>query len=258
MPRDGGLAAGQQHARRLKGLAPARHLQRDAPQRLAHVACLAFNGIAQDVGREAGFTRHGSGSFQRQLRRSDWVRLDRGQARITGLQRFAFAAFEQCHRLGRYLDGVAPQDGQGIAAMRWIGDGGTRGDVGRIVAGHVGHQQVHHLGRVAGGCQAAALDGGQVAAHAVHLADAGPAGQQGPVQRLFVSQREAGQGQGQQGGAAARDEAQHHVVGAQAGHGLQQPTRGDLAGRIGHRVCGLHDLDGPARHAVAVAGDHQA
>ena len=50
LERDGGLAAGQQHAGRLEGLALTGHLQRDAGQGLADVARFAFQAVAQDVG----------------------------------------------------------------------------------------------------------------------------------------------------------------------------------------------------------------
>ncbi len=71
-------------------------------------------------------------------------------------------------------------------------------------------------------------------AHAVHLANGGTAGQQFFVDALFFGQREAVGRQREQGRAAARDEADHHVIGREA-LGQRQHALGRLqACGIGH------------------------
>ena len=106
-------------------------------------------------------------------------------------------------------------------------------------------------------CQPPALDGREVAAHAVHLADGRARLEQRAAQVLLVGQSQARRSQGQQRRATARDQAQHQVVLAHRGHQVEQALRGFFTGCIGHRVGRLDDLDALARHAVAIACHHQ-
>ena len=103
-----------------------------------------------------------------------------------------------------------------------------------------------------------ALDRREVPADTVHLADGCPRREQGAVDRLLVFQRKPFDGSHQQRGAAAGDEAQHEIIGAQALHQLLDAAGSVDAGRVGHGVRGLDDLDAPAGHAIAVAGNYQA
>jgi hypothetical protein len=101
-----------------------------------------------------------------------------------------------------------------------------------------------------------------VLAHAVHLADAGAAVEQLLVDALLVGQRQAFGRQHQQRRAAARDQAQHQVVGREALREREDALGGLLPGRVGHGVRGLDDLDAlrhalGARRNVLVACDDQ-
>ena len=100
-------------------------------------------------------------------------------------------------------------------------------------------------------------------AHRVHLGDVGATFQQGAVDLLFVGQAQTVSGQGQQRRTAARDEANHQVVGLQALHQRQDALGGLHACGVGHRVGGFQHLDalrqtGRAGRRVVVAGDDHA
>jgi hypothetical protein len=66
--------------------------------------------------------------------------------------------------------------------------------------------------------------------------------QQRAVDRLLVGQRQPSAGQGQQGRAAAGDQAQDQVVGS-ARRQRQDALRAACAGGVGHRVRRLDHLD---------------
>ena len=232
-------------------------MQGDACQRARHVAGFALDGVPQDVHRPASRAGHLGRGLQRHLWCGDGVGFDAGQAGVARLDRLGFAAVQQRLRARRQGDLVAPQDVQCVAAVGGVGHGGAGRDVDGLVTRHVGQQQVDHPGRAARGGQAPALDGRQVPAHAVHLADAGTAGQQCAVDGLFVGQAQAGQCQRQQGGAAAGNEAQHQIVGGQPLHQRQHATGGGFTGCIGHRMGGFHNLDVLAGHRMPIPCDHQ-
>ena len=97
-----------------------------------------------------------------------------------------------------------------------------------------------------------------MAAHGVDLANVGATAQQGAGNGLFVGQADAGHGQRQQGRAAARDQAQDHIIGAQTLHHLQHAFGGLHPGFVGHGVGGLHDFNVFAIHRMPIAGDDQA
>ena len=65
-----------------------------------------------------------------------------------------------------------------------------------IVAGHIRNGERHDFRRITSRRQPAALDGRQMLAHAIHLADVGAALEQRAIDRLLVLQREAGRRQG--------------------------------------------------------------
>ena len=94
-------------------------------------------------------------------------------------------------------DGTMPARARmaaGLGERGGIGDGGAGGDDRGVVAGDVGHQQRDDAGRVSGGGEAAALDGGQVLADAIHVADARAAAEQVAVDGLLVGERKAFRG----------------------------------------------------------------
>ncbi len=156
------------------------------------------------------------------------------------------------------LDCVFAQDRQRLGAGGRIRQRRPAGDDAGLVARHVGDQQRDHPRRRTGQRQAAALDRRQVLAHAVHLADRRAAFQQRLVDRLFLLQRDAVGRQRQQGRAAARNQAQHQVIGAQAAHHVQHAAGGVATGLVRHRMRSLHHLDALAVGAMAVARDDQA
>src|SRR5690606_38840007 len=182
---------------------------------LAYVAGFALDAVAQQHGLHAHGFGYAGGGLQGQLGRGHQVGRDARQARIIGLDGFAGAGLQQAAGGVGNVDAVPADDFQGLLAGGRIGHGGAGGDVHGVVAGHVGDQQVQHSGGSAGGGQPAAFDGGQVAAHAVHFADRRAGFQQGFVDGLLVGQGDAFAGQRQQGGSAARDQADHQVVFAQ-------------------------------------------
>ena len=83
-----------------------------------------------------------------------------------------------------------------------------------IIARHVRDQQRHDFCREARRGEPPTLDGREVAAQAVHLADRRPGLQQRAVQRLLVLQRQSIQWQRQQRRGAAGHQAQHQIVSA--------------------------------------------
>ena len=103
-----------------------------------------------------------------------------------------------------------------------------------------------------------ALDRGQVATHAVHLADAGARLQQRAVDRLLVFERQAPQWRNHQRRTAAGNEAKHDIIFMEPGKRFEQPLRWPFAGCVGNRVRGLDDLDALARYRISVAGHHHA
>ncbi len=94
--------------------------------------------------------------------------------------------------------------------------------------------------------------------HAVHLSDGRAALQERLVDALLVGQGHAGRRQGEQCGAAPRNQAQHQIVGGQALHRGENAFGRRLAGGVGHRMRRLDHLDAAARRAMAVARHDQA
>jgi hypothetical protein len=117
------------------------------------------------------------------------ARASRG---VAGLDALAAAACQHIAHARRQVDAVAAHERQRVGAGGGIGDGGTGGDVDRVVTRHVGERQRQHAGRVAGGGKPPALDGRQVPAHAVHLVDAGAGRSSSRFSCLLVFEREAG------------------------------------------------------------------
>ena len=181
--------------------------------------------------------------LQRLPRRGDQVHRVAVEGRVARLRCFAGAGLQRGPYGGRHVDAVAHQGGERVGTGAGIGHGGAAGDDRGVVARHIADAQRHHARRRAGRSQAPALDAREVLAHAVHLADGGTAGQQGLVDALLIGQRQAFAGQREQRRAAARDQAQHQVAGAQPLGQRQHALGGGLAGGIGHGVGSLGDFD---------------
>ena len=75
---------------------------------------------------------------------------------------------------------------------------------------------------------------------------------------LLVLKAHAGARRGQQRGAAARDQRDDQIVGAEAVHLGHHAAGGEEAGLIGHRMGRFDDLDLAGGRAIAVAGDDEA
>ena len=230
---------------------------------LADLAALALDLVRQDVGLDACGAGNGRSGFQALLRRGDHVHLVAFEARITRLGRLEGAALQPGARGGRDRYAVAREDRQRVGAGRAVGHRRAAGDDFGRIARHVADQQRHHARRRAVGREAPALDRREVLAHAVHLVDRRAALEQRLVDGLLLLERDAGCGQRQQRRAAARDQAQHEVVGGEPLRELRDALRGTPAGFVGHRVRGFDDFDAArlrlvgGRHMV-VARDHQA
>ena len=126
---------------------------------------------------------------------------------------------------------------QRVGAGGGVGAGGAGGDHVQRVADDVGQNDRIDRCRGAGLGKAAALDAGQALAHRVHLDDVGAAGQQLPGD---VLQFPAGdQRLLKQRAAAAGQQKQHGVAGAQAADQFQRPAGGGKAVFVRHRVAGL-------------------
>ena len=240
-----------------------RRLERAAGHVAGHLARLALDRVAQDERLDAGVP----GARRRRLEGvpgpRDQHRLGAGEARIAGLGRLLGARLEVgAHRRRRY-DFVARQDRAGVGEAGRVRHRGARGDARRVVAGYVGDNQRDHARRRRRRGQAPAFDRGKVLAHAVHLRDVRARPQEQAVDLLLVREGKPRGGQGEQGRAAARDQAQHEVVRRQAAHQRQDAFGGLAPGGVGDRMGRLDHLDPPAPHlaarnAVAVAGHHQA
>ena len=252
------LAAGEQHAGGAGRLAMLRAGLGDAGHGFRHLARFALDGVAKDEWRDAGLARRLGRRRQRTARRGDDARLAVGEAHIARLGRLADARLEHRTHLVRRFNAVFIQDRQCILAGGRVRQRRPGGHHGRIVSGYIGNHQRHHARRIGRRRQAAALDGGEVLPHAVHLADAGAAFQQGAVELLLVGQRDALPGQGQQSRAATGNQHQHQVVGSQPLHHGEDARRGILSRRVRHRMRRLDHLDAFAGHAMAVARHHQA
>ena len=95
-------------------------------------------------------------------------------------------------------------------------------------------------------------------AHAIHLANGRAAGEQRPVHRLLVRQRQPGGGKTEQRRAAARNQGNDQVVLRQVLDHVKNTFRRLLASQVGDGMRRLHDLDLSALRAVTVARDDQS
>ena len=196
----------------------------DAGHDFADVPGFAFEAVAEDVGGDAGSLGNAGCSFESHLRGGDQVYFAAGEMGVIGFDRFAASAFQYVLEVCREADAVAAQDAKGVFAGSGIADSGAGGDVAGVVAGDVGNEQGDDSGGVAGCSQPSAFDRGEVPPDAVHFADAGAGFQEFAVERLFVFEADTVERQGQQGGAAAGDEAEDGVVGAEgADEGFDAP-----------------------------------
>ncbi len=197
------------------------------------------------------------GGLECSLRCCDHPGLGVGQALVTGFDRFARTACQHLQHGNRQIDAISTHDCQGIFAGGRIGNGRPRCDVNGIVAGYIGYEQGGEAGRMTGGSQAPPLDGRQMSAHTIHFADGRAGSQQGPVDQLFVFERDAGQGRREQGRSPTRYQAQHLIVGGESLGHVEQSLCGRQAGLVRYRVSGFENFDAFAGHCISVAGDHQ-
>ena len=83
----------------------------------------------------------------------------------------------------------------------------------------------------------------EMLAHAIHLANGRAAGEQRPVHRLLVRQRQPGGGKTEQRRAAARNQGNDQVVLRQVLDHAENTFRRLLASQVGDGMRRLHDLD---------------
>ena len=69
---------------------------------------------------------------------------------------------------------------------------------------------------------------------------------------LLVGERQPRRRQGQEGRAAARDEAHQLILPAEPAREVEDAPRRRLPGRVGNRVSGLDNLDVQARDGMTV------
>ena len=206
-----------QNGRRLDRLAVAARRERDAGHDTAEFARLALQRVAEDERRHVRRTGDGGRRFEAGERRGDDDGAGMAQPFVAGLGGLVLRLGQpRGDRIGR-RDGVAGEDGAGVGEGGRVGDGRAGGDDREVVAGHVGDGERHQRRRPGGGGQPPALDRREVLAHRVHRADVGAGGEQRAVHRLLVGERDAIGRQRQKGRAAARDQAEHQVVGAGGG-----------------------------------------
>ena len=120
LERDRGLAARDQHARRLLGLAAQFALPRDAGMDQRHVARLAFDGVAEDHRRHARLARDLGGGFERGLRRRDHDVLDAREPLVAGLRRLLGLA-QALEHARRHVDLVFLDDAERVLVGGRIG-----------------------------------------------------------------------------------------------------------------------------------------
>ena len=89
-----GLPARQQYTGRSDGLTASRDLKRNAGKHLSHVARLALERIAKNVGRDARGVRHCGRGLERHLRRRDHVHGGARHAGVVRLHGFPPTAFQ--------------------------------------------------------------------------------------------------------------------------------------------------------------------
>ena len=255
---DRGFAARQQHAGRRERLGVPGHLQGDGAQHAGHLARFALDRIGQYICAQTHPRRGVGGRVERHPRRGQTAHGVLREGGVAGFGRLARAGFEmRADRVGQ-VDRVACEHRQRVGAGGGVGQGGAGGDQRRVVARHIRNQPGDQPRRRAGPPQPAALERGEVFAHAVDFANRSAAGEQRAAELLLVFEGDPGRRQREQRRSAAGDQRQHEVVFGQPGEGLvAHALRRVAAARVGHRVGGFDDLNVLARHAVAVAGDDQ-
>ena len=95
-------------------------------------------------------------------------------------------------------------------------------------------------------------------AHRVHFGDVGAAGQQRPIDRLFVIQGQPWRGGGEEGGGAARHQADHQILVRQALNPFQQSPCPAFTVGVGNGMRGLNDLDMAGWDGMVIAGNDGA
>ena len=137
-------------------------------------------------------------------------------------------------------EGVFLRNGPGIGAGAAVGIGRSGGDHVQGIADHVREHHGEHLCRGAVGGKASALHGGEPLADGVDLGDIRPAGQElsgDMLQLLRIDQRCL-----KEGAAAAGQEKQHRVLGAQSHRQIQRLPCGGKAALIRDGMPRLPDL----------------
>ena len=158
----------------------------------------------------------------------------------------------------RRRDRVTGEHGFGVGECRRVGDGRPRADDARRIAGHIRDEEGEGLRRPRRGGEAPALDRREVFPDRVHLADVGARGEERPVDRLLVGERQPFGGKREERRRAAGDEGEHQIVRTGARGEREDARRRPSPRLVGDRVRGFDDLDSAAGDAVAGPRDDEA
>ncbi len=120
--------------------------QGHAGQHLAHLARLAFEGVAENERHDAQAPGLGGRRFEHLAGAGDQSIVARRQPRIARLGCFQFARLQTLAQFGRNRDAVAVDDGQRLGGRRRVRHRWAGGNDCRIVARHVGNGQGQYRG----------------------------------------------------------------------------------------------------------------
>ena len=164
---------------------------------------------------------------------------------------------QQRERLRREGEMILLHHRHGVGAGAAVGVGGTAGDAVQGITENVAEDDAEDPGRLTGQGETSALDGGETLADAVHLHDVRAAGQHltGDVLQLFSGN----QGQLEESAAAAGEQKDHRVIGAETVDQVQRFFCRREAVLIRDRMAGFKAADtGKLASDMVIFGDDHA
>src|SRR4029079_12997356 len=139
-----------------------------------------------------------------------------------------------------------------------LGPRRPRGDGRGIISRYIRDDERDDLGGRGRGRESAALERGEMLAHAVHFPNRRAAGEQLPIDALLVLERQAGRRCCEQRRSTARDEAEDEIVLVETLDQFAHAQRRIAAIGVGHRMRGLDNLYLLAGSAMTISGDDEA
>src|ERR1019366_337429 len=261
---DGGFTAGDNAGRRPDGTPGGGDLAGDGGVHAGDLAGFALDGAGEDEGAGAELAGGAGGGVGGQTIAADDGIADAGEQRVGGLGRLgdfaALAAADAAADGGRHAAAnlVAVENGAGSGEGGGVGGGGAGTDDVEIVADDVGEQEGFDAGGGGEARQLTALDARDMFADCVDLVDGGAGGQEEAGGILLSLKGDAVGGQGQEGGGAAGDQANHEVGGTGGGGDLGDALGTGHAALIGDGVAALVQLDAAQFGQVAILDIDQA